>query len=122
MFEMHILGLVGVPSVTEILADSPSMTNSFLGEASTNQSGLSPSKKYPWKEAFLQRVTRIHETVNKRKSTKKRGWYTKEAMERKLNWSKSLGYITDANQLCVKQSCSLGYTMFLNDSIHQFVS
>lgn len=45
-------------------------------------------------ELFKQRVSRIHETTAKKKSTKRRGWYTKEGMERKLHFSKSLSGIS----------------------------
>ena len=39
----------------------------------------------------MKKVTKTHESVAKKKSTNRRGWYTKEAMEKKLQWSKFLG-------------------------------
>ena len=45
----------------------------------------------PGKDAFVKKVTKIHETTVKKKSTNRRGWSTKEAMEKKLQWSKFLG-------------------------------
>ena len=41
----------------------------------------------------MKKVTKIHETTAKKKNTKMRGWYTKEMMEKKLQWSKFLGYV-----------------------------
>ena len=47
----------------------------------------------PEKDAFIDKVKRVHEITAKKRATKKRGWYTKESMERKLNWSKPLSCI-----------------------------
>ena len=39
----------------------------------------------PGKDAFVKKVTKVHETTVKKKSTNRRGWYTKEAMEKKTS-------------------------------------
>ena len=39
-------------------------------------------------DAFIQTVTRVHEKISKTSTKKRRGWYTKEGMEKILKWSK----------------------------------
>ena len=44
---------------------------------------------WPPQETFVTKVTRSKETIARKSSTKKRGWYTQERMKTHLGWSKS---------------------------------
>ncbi|CAK9008775.1 unnamed protein product [Durusdinium trenchii] len=52
-------------------------------------------------ERFIRTVTKSHETVSKKSKKTRRGWYTKEGMEKVLKWSKK--YIASVVKYCEKK-------------------